>query len=81
MKEVLIQGFGLLRQSLAGLVLPVMNPTFGVCIPDGCTELDILLNYEALYEGMGAIGYPLTCETQKTQDDIKDLSDGAIFVM
>lgn len=51
-----------------------MTPIFGVCVPSGCSEQEVITNYRNLYEELSAsVVSVFGCLTQKGQDQISEL--------
>ena len=53
-----------------------MNIQWGQCVPDACTEEDIVANYNSLYEEFGAQVTLAQVTSVESQEAIKDLSGG-----
>lgn len=66
---------------IAALYIYIVNPRWGQCIPSGCTELDLAMNFKELFEGIGARGEALKCHTAESQKAYGDIDAGAAVVM
>ncbi len=58
-----------------------MNVQFGLCIPNGCDEQDIINNFLVLWEGMSAYGKPTNCEDKASQEKFKEYDTAAVAAM
>jgi hypothetical protein len=68
-------------ESLFRMALYGLKPTFGVCVPDGCTSEDVFNNYQELYRSVDAVGVPLSCETKNSQESIQKLDSTSYVTM
>ena len=58
------------------MYLTSMLPTWGQCIPSGCTTEETTTHFYLMYEEMNALVYPIIgsgCQTQEKQDERLEL--------
>jgi hypothetical protein len=53
--------FCLISQGLLSLYVNEVAPTWGQCVPDGCTRRDVVRNYAEVYRGLPVSAHPISC--------------------